>query len=211
MSSDFTQHPAQHRFPDPLPEHRLTAQDEALEDLDERFVFEFSTYDDLEGDHQRWTTWYDVEPLSRGPEPRPTPRGDPAMIDLVGPFALPFLQRPLLLLLVLAVAAATVGLLVNLRRLEFIGDGLTHAVFPGLVVCTFLLLSLLAFALLADVHDEFAIGFAHQALNQRGAESAHKPVEDTLDFGAETTLMLFTPDHEVRHKRVESWSEHVFW
>ncbi|WAC66958.1 metal ABC transporter permease [Agrococcus sp. SL85] len=56
------------------------------------------------------------------------------MIDLVGPFALPFLQRPLLLLLVLAVAAATVGVLVNLRRLEFIGDGLTHAVFPGLVI-----------------------------------------------------------------------------
>ncbi|GAA3592303.1 metal ABC transporter permease [Agrococcus terreus] len=56
------------------------------------------------------------------------------MIDIVGPFALPFLQRPLLLLLVLAVAAATVGLLVNLRRLEFIGDGLTHAVFPGLVI-----------------------------------------------------------------------------
>ncbi|WP_404312226.1 metal ABC transporter permease [Agrococcus terreus] len=56
------------------------------------------------------------------------------MIDLFGPFALPFLQRPLLLLLVLAVAAATVGLLVNLRRLEFIGDGLTHAVFPGLVI-----------------------------------------------------------------------------
>lgn len=56
------------------------------------------------------------------------------MIDLFGPFALPFLQRPLLLLLVLAVAASTVGVLVNLRRLEFIGDGLTHAVFPGLVI-----------------------------------------------------------------------------
>lgn len=59
---------------------------------------------------------------------------DLPVLDPFGPFALPFLQRPLVLLLVLAVAAATVGLLVHLRRLEFIGDGLTHAVFPGLVI-----------------------------------------------------------------------------
>ncbi|NYJ00811.1 RIO kinase 1 [Nocardioides thalensis] len=38
--------------------------------LDERFVFDFVAYDDL-GDGQRWSTWLDVEPLSRGPEPRP--------------------------------------------------------------------------------------------------------------------------------------------
>lgn len=56
------------------------------------------------------------------------------MIDLVGPFALPFMLRPLLLLLVLALGAGTVGTIVNLRRLEFVSDGLTHAVFPGLVI-----------------------------------------------------------------------------
>ncbi|SDC63954.1 serine protein kinase RIO [Nocardioides lianchengensis] len=39
-------------------------------ELDPRFVFDFQTYDDV-ADGQRWTTWYDVEPLSRGPEPRP--------------------------------------------------------------------------------------------------------------------------------------------
>ncbi len=38
--------------------------------IDPSFVFEFRSYDDL-GDGQRWTTWFDVEPLSRGPEPRP--------------------------------------------------------------------------------------------------------------------------------------------
>lgn len=37
---------------------------------DPSFVFEFHAYDDL-ADGQRWTTWFDVEPLSRGPEPRP--------------------------------------------------------------------------------------------------------------------------------------------
>lgn len=39
-------------------------------DLDARFVFDFVTYDDLEPG-QRWSTWLSVEPLSRGPEPRP--------------------------------------------------------------------------------------------------------------------------------------------
>ncbi|WGX98801.1 serine protein kinase RIO [Nocardioides sp. L-11A] len=39
-------------------------------DLDPRFVFDYVAYDDLE-DGQRWSTWLDVEPLSRGPEPRP--------------------------------------------------------------------------------------------------------------------------------------------
>ncbi len=56
------------------------------------------------------------------------------MLDLVTPFQLPFMLRPLVLLLGLAVAAGTVGTIVNLRRLEFASDGLTHAVFPGLVI-----------------------------------------------------------------------------
>lgn len=41
-----------------------------LSDLDPAFVFDFEAYDDL-GDGQRWSTWLDVEPLCRGPEPRP--------------------------------------------------------------------------------------------------------------------------------------------
>ena len=34
------------------------------------FVFDFRSYDDLD-DGQRWSTWLSVEPLCRGPEPRP--------------------------------------------------------------------------------------------------------------------------------------------
>ncbi|MFD3515367.1 serine protein kinase RIO [Streptomyces sp. NPDC058657] len=41
-----------------------------LSDLDDRFVFDFHAYGDL-ADGQRWSTWLSVEPLSRGPEPRP--------------------------------------------------------------------------------------------------------------------------------------------
>ena len=49
-------------------------------------------------------------------------------------FTVPFMARALLVMLVLAVAAGVVGVLVNLRGLEFISDGLTHAVFPGLAI-----------------------------------------------------------------------------
>lgn len=38
---------------------------------DPSFVFEFHAYADLEDPRQRWSTWLDVEPLCRGPEPRP--------------------------------------------------------------------------------------------------------------------------------------------
>ena len=50
----------------PEPDHDV----DRLEGIDDSFVFDFQAYDDV-ADGQRWTTWYDVEPLSRGPEPRP--------------------------------------------------------------------------------------------------------------------------------------------
>jgi RIO kinase 1 len=48
-----------------------TSQDPTAPDLDPDFVFDFRSYAEPDAAHQRWTTWYDVEPLSRGPEPRP--------------------------------------------------------------------------------------------------------------------------------------------
>jgi RIO kinase 1 len=54
----------------PLDLSELTPRPDPEPDLDPRFVFEFETYDDL-ADGQRWSTWLDVEPLCRGPEPRP--------------------------------------------------------------------------------------------------------------------------------------------
>lgn len=53
---------------------------------------------------------------------------------LLAPFALPFMARALAVLLALAVVTGVVGVLVNLRGLEFISDGLTHAVFPGIAI-----------------------------------------------------------------------------
>ncbi|MEV1128673.1 metal ABC transporter permease [Agromyces sp. NPDC049794] len=58
-----------------------------------------------------------------------------SLIDaLFGAFAIPFMARALLVMLLLAIVAGIVGVLVNLRGLEFISDGLTHAVFPGLAI-----------------------------------------------------------------------------
>lgn len=53
---------------------------------------------------------------------------------LITPFTLPFMGRALAVMLVLAAAAGVVGVLVNLRGLEFTTDGLVHAVFPGIAV-----------------------------------------------------------------------------
>ena len=58
------------RLPEPasVAEDRL---DDTLSDIDPSFRIDFEQYDDPDDETQRWTTWYDVEPLCRGPEPRP--------------------------------------------------------------------------------------------------------------------------------------------
>ena len=50
---------------DPLPDASTEA------DLHPDFSFDWTTYDDVDEGSQRWSTWLSVEPLSRGPEPRP--------------------------------------------------------------------------------------------------------------------------------------------
>lgn len=49
---------------------RTTPDHLSAVEVDPAFVTEWRTYDELD-DGQRWTTWYDVEPLARGPEPWP--------------------------------------------------------------------------------------------------------------------------------------------
>jgi len=53
---------------------------------------------------------------------------------LIEPFQVAFMQRALLAVLVLGVLAGSVGVFVVLRRLAFVGDALTHTVFPGVVI-----------------------------------------------------------------------------
>jgi RIO kinase 1 len=40
-------------------------------ELNPDFVFDFQAYDEPDDASQRWSTWLSVEPLCRGPEPRP--------------------------------------------------------------------------------------------------------------------------------------------
>ena len=61
MTSQFPQFPQLPGQPQAEPEP---------DTLDPAFVFDYRAYDDLEPG-QRWSTWLEVEPLSRGPEPRP--------------------------------------------------------------------------------------------------------------------------------------------
>ena len=48
-----------------------TPETSTSDPIDPSFVFDFRAYDEPLAGHQRWTTWLDVEPLCRGPEPQP--------------------------------------------------------------------------------------------------------------------------------------------
>jgi manganese/iron transport system permease protein len=72
-------------------------------------------------------------------------------VNLVEPFSIPYMQRALVEVVMLGALAGAVGVLVVLRRLAFVGDALTHTVFPGVVIAHLLGRSLLAGALVFGV------------------------------------------------------------
>lgn len=55
-------------------------------------------------------------------------------VTLLEAFSYPFMLRALAVMVVLAIASGVVGFVISLRDLEFVTDGLIHAVFPGLVI-----------------------------------------------------------------------------
>jgi manganese/iron transport system permease protein len=67
------------------------------------------------------------------------------------PFHAPYMQRALLAVLLLAVLAGVVGVVVQLRRLTFMSDAMTHTVFPGVAVAFFTGNSLFVGALVAGI------------------------------------------------------------
>ena len=68
--------------------------------------------------------------------PHPRARGAPRalMHYLTDPLQFEFMQRALVAVLLTGVASGVLGSYVVLRGLAFIGDALTHAVFPGIVI-----------------------------------------------------------------------------
>jgi manganese/iron transport system permease protein len=68
-------------------------------------------------------------------------------VNLFEPFTVSYMQRALVEVLLLGALAGAVGVFVVLRRLAFVGDALTHTVFPGVVIAHLLGQSLLLGAL----------------------------------------------------------------
>lgn len=67
-----TSHPHGAPLTREFPQEFLTPDHhDPLDGIDERFVFDFTSYSDDLPPHQRWSRWDDLEALMRGPEPRP--------------------------------------------------------------------------------------------------------------------------------------------
>jgi manganese/iron transport system permease protein len=88
------------------------------------------------------------------------------MLDfLVDPMAYGFMQRGLVAAILVGVVCAVMGAFVVLRGLAFIGDAVSHAAFPGLVIAYLLGIPLYIGAAVAAVGTSLAIG----AVAKRGA------------------------------------------
>jgi manganese/iron transport system permease protein len=84
-------------------------------------------------------------------------------MDLVGfiakPLAYGFMQRGLVAAILVGIVCAVIGTFVVLKGLAFIGDAVSHAAFPGLVIAFMLGLPLYLGGAVASVGTALAIGF----------------------------------------------------
>jgi manganese/iron transport system permease protein len=123
-------------------------------------------------------------------------------VNLLEPFTIPYMQRALIEVLALGALAGAVGVFVVLRRLAFVGDALTHTVFPGVVIAHLLGQSLLLGALAFGVLT--ALLLTGLGANRRvGADAALAIlltsffslgvvlVSRTRSFTADLTVFLF--------------------
>src|SRR4029077_10982420 len=102
-------------------------------------------------------------PPRRGRRHRaPLPRRRPAVsfVELVAdPWSLAFMQRGLVAALLVGVVCAVMGTFVVLKGMAFIGDAVSHAAFPGLVIAFMLGLPLYLGGAVASIGTALAIGF----------------------------------------------------
>jgi manganese/iron transport system permease protein len=90
------------------------------------------------------------------------------MIDLlVDPLAYGFMQRGLLAALMVGVVCAVMGAFVVLKGLAFIGDAVSHAAFPGLVIAYLTGIPLYIGGAVAAVSTALAIGVVSRRGNLR--------------------------------------------
>ena len=84
------------------------------------------------------------------------------MDALLAPFALPFMQRAFVAALVVGLLCSTMGTYVVLRKLSFIGDGIAHASFAGIVVAYLRGLNYQLGAGIVAVVTALTIGYVHR-------------------------------------------------
>jgi len=89
------------------------------------------------------------------------------VFDALAPFQYDFMQRAFVAALVVGVLCSALGTYVVLRKLSFIGDGLAHASFAGIVIAYLRGANFYGGAAVATIVTALAIGF----VNRRGGVS----------------------------------------
>ncbi|GAC1407778.1 MAG: metal ABC transporter permease [Candidatus Velthaea sp.] len=84
------------------------------------------------------------------------------MDGLLAPFAEEFMQRGFIAALVVGLLCSTMGTFVVLRKLSFIGDGLAHASFAGIVIAYLKGFNYAVGAGIVSVITALGIGFVHR-------------------------------------------------
>jgi ABC-type Mn2+/Zn2+ transport system permease subunit len=91
------------------------------------------------------------------------------MIDwLIDPFTHRFMQHAFIAIVLVGVICGVTGVFVTLRGLAFMGDALSHAIFPGVVIAFLLGGSFLFGALVAAVLVSLGIGVISQNARLKG-------------------------------------------
>jgi manganese/iron transport system permease protein len=118
-------------------------------------------------------------------------------IDLVtGPLAYGFMQRGLLAALMVGIVCAVMGTFVVLKGLAFIGDAVSHAAFPGLVIAFMLGIPLYIGGSVAAVGTALAIGWVARNSGLRFDTSVGVLFAGTFAFGVMllSTIKGYTGD-----------------
>ncbi len=107
---------------------------------------------------------------------------------LLGPLSYGFMQRGLIAALIVGIVCAVMGAFVVLKGLAFIGDAVSHAAFPGLVVAFLLGIPLYLGAAVAAVLTALAIGVVSRRGSLRFDTAVGVLFAGTFAFG----ILLFS-------------------
>ncbi len=106
------------------------------------------------------------------------------ILDLItGPMAYGFMQRGMLAGLMVGIVCAVMGVFVVLKGLAFIGDAVSHAAFPGLVIAFIAGMPLVIGGSLAAVGTAIAIGWVARRSGLRFDTSVGVLFAGTFAFG----------------------------